>query len=257
MSASPAPRHIAITGASSGLGAALAMEYAGPGIRLSLHGRDTGRLETTATAARSRGAIVDVAQFDVTDAAATAAWVTAAEARAPIDLVIANAGISGNETGSGGAVSAGVTRAIFAVNVDGVVNTVLPAADAMLGRGRGAIAIVASLAGYRGQPGAPAYAASKAAVKAWGEGLRPRLAHGGLRISVVCPGFVRTPMTERNRFPMPFLMDADTAARLIRRGLDRNRARIAFPWQLAALCWLLAALPAAWGDRLLGRLPGK
>ncbi|WP_298640265.1 SDR family oxidoreductase [uncultured Tistrella sp.] len=257
MTASPTPRHIAITGASSGLGAALALEYAGPGIRLSLHGRDTDRTEAVAAAARSRGAEVDVARFDVTDADAVAAWVTAIGARAPLDLLIANAGISGNETGSGGAVSAEVTRAIFAVNVDGVVNTVLPAAELMLGRGRGAIAIVASLAGYRGQPGAPAYAASKAAVKAWGEGLRPRLAHGGLRVSVVCPGFVRTPMTARNRFPMPFLMDADRAARIIRRGLDRNRARIAFPWQLAALCWLLAALPAAWADRLLGSLPGK
>ena len=102
MTASPTPRHIAITGASSGLGAALALEYAGPGIRLSLHGRDTDRTEAVAAAARSRGAEVDVARFDVTDADAVAAWVTAIGAGAPLDLMIANAGISGNETGSGG-----------------------------------------------------------------------------------------------------------------------------------------------------------
>ena len=95
MTASPTPRHIAITGASSGLGAALALEYAGPGIRLSLHGRDTDRTEAVAAAARSRGAEVDVTRFDVTDADAVAAWVTAIGARAPLDLLIANAGAYG------------------------------------------------------------------------------------------------------------------------------------------------------------------
>ncbi|GGB50638.1 short-chain dehydrogenase [Tistrella bauzanensis] len=251
------PRHIAITGASSGLGAALVRAYAAPGVRLALHGRDAARLDSVAAAARASGATVDTALFDVTDAGAMADWLTRADTTFPLDLVIANAGISGNEAASGGTVSADVTRAIFAVNVDGVVNTVLPAANLMLGRGRGAIAIISSLAGYRGQPGAPAYAASKAAVKAWGEGLRPRLAKGGLHVSVVCPGFVRTPMTGRNRFPMPYLMEADRAAAIIRRGLCRNRARIAFPWQLAAVVWLLAALPASWADALLRRMPGK
>jgi len=116
---------------------------------------------------------------------------------------------------------------------------------------------MASLAGYRGLPGAPAYCASKAAVKVFGEALRGELASKGVGVSVICPGYVDTPMTQRNRFPMPFLMDAPRAANRIKRRLAKNKARIAFPWPMAALVWLLQALPPGAIDLALARLPRK
>ena len=250
-----APRAILITGASSGLGEALARAYAAPGVTLALTGRDGARLETCAATCRAAGARVVTATLDVTDSVALAAWIAATDDAAPLDLVIANAGVSGGT--EGGDESDAQTRRIFAVNVEGVLNTVLPVIPRMRGRGRGQIALMASLAAFRGFPGAPAYSASKAAVKTWGEALRGGLRGDGIAVSVICPGFVRTPMTDANPYPMPLLMEAERAARIIRRGLAANRARIAFPWPSYALIWLLAALPPALADRLLGRLPEK
>ncbi|RMD62706.1 MAG: SDR family NAD(P)-dependent oxidoreductase [Alphaproteobacteria bacterium] len=249
------PRSILITGASSGIGAALARAYAGPGVTLALGGRDAARLRTVAEVCRARGAIVHPASVDVRDAPAMADWIARVDVAAPLDLVIANAGISAG-TGGGGENEDQVRR-IFAVNVDGVLNTVLPALPRLRARRRGQIAIMASLAAFRGFPGAPAYCASKAAVRVWGEALRGTLHRDGIGVSVICPGYIRTPMTAVNDFPMPFLMEPDRAAAIIVRGLARNRARIAFPRPLYAAVWLLAALPPAWSDPLLRRLPEK
>ena len=251
------PGTILITGASSGLGAALAEEYAAPGVRLFLSGRSAGRLEAVATRVRTRGADCETAVVDVCDAAAVKAWVEACDDAAALDLVIANAGISAGTAGRDGAEPGEQVRAVFATNVDGVLNTILPAIERMEARGHGQLGLVASLAGYRGVPGAPSYCASKAAVKVLGEGLRGSLHGKGIRVSVICPGYVRTPMTDVNDFPMPLLMDADRAARIIRRRLARNVGRISFPWPMAAAVWLLQTLPPAWVDPLLRRLPRK
>ena len=178
-------------------------------------------------------------------------WILAADADAPLDLVIANAGIGADEGFSRG--SETLARPVFEVNVDGVLNTVYPAMERMVERGRGQIAFMSSLAGYRGFPDAPAYSASKAAVKALAEAWRGALAPRGIRVSVICPGFIETPMTAHNKFRMPFLMTADRAAGIIARGLDRDRARISFPWPMTLGSWLVAAVPAL-GDRVL-RLP--
>ncbi len=249
------PRSILITGASSGIGAALARLYAGPGVRLALGGRDAGRLNHVAADCRTAGAEVETAAVDVTDGAATEDWVAAADAGAPLDLVIANAGISGGTFGGGE--SRQQAAAIFATNVDGIIHTVHPAAERMRLRKRGQIAVMSSLASFRGLPGAPAYSASKAAVRSYGEALRGTLHRHNVGVSVICPGFIRTPMTDINGFRMPLLMEADRAARIIRRGLARNRARIAFPLRLYALVWLLGALPPSWSDPLLRRMPEK
>lgn len=249
------PRHVLITGASSGIGEALALEYAAPGVVLSLTGRDGARLEAVAAAARAKGALVETAPIDVTDRERLADWLTARDSAAPVDLAIANAGISAG-TGTG-TESDGQARRIFAVNLDGVLNTVQPLVPRMLARGRGQIALMSSLAGFRGVPGAPAYCASKAAVRVLGEAMRADLAPRGVEVSVVCPGFVRSRMTAVNRFPMPFLMDADEAARIVRHGLARNRGRIAFPWPMYLAVRLVAALPGALIDPLLARAPRK
>ncbi|PWC53253.1 SDR family NAD(P)-dependent oxidoreductase [Azospirillum sp. TSO22-1] len=248
-------RSVVITGASSGIGEALALAYAGPGVALGLTGRDAARLDDVAARCRGRGAVVEAGVVDAADRAGMAAWLAGFDAAHPVDLVIANAGISAG-TGLNGETEEQARR-IFAVNLDGVLNTIYPAIDAMRGRGRGQVALMASLAGFRGLPGAPAYCASKAAVRVLGESLRGDLAGQGIGVSVICPGFVRSRMTARNPFPMPFLMDAGPAAELIRRKLERNVGRISFPWPMAAAVWLLSALPSAWVDRIAARAPRK
>lgn len=249
------PRSIVITGASSGIGESLARLYAAPGVTLALTGRDRERLEAVAEACRGQGAAVTASVIDVTDRAGMADWLHGVDRAEPVDLVIANAGVSAG-TGRVGETEE-QARFIFDVNLTGVLNSVHPLLPAMRRRRRGQIAIVASLAGFRGMPGAPAYSASKAAVRVYGEALRGELAGDGVEVSVVCPGFVRSRMTARNPFPMPFLMDGEPAARIIRAGLARNRGRISFPWPTAAAVWLLAALPPGLTDRLLRAAPKK
>lgn len=257
------PQSILITGASSGIGAALARAYAAPGTRLVLGGRDAGRLEVVARDCRDYGATVETAINDVTDRDEMARWIARAFARGALDLVIANAGISG---GTGGAEDDAPARTgeaqdqverIFAVNVGGVVNTVYPAIERMRESGGGQIALMSSLAGFRGLPGAPAYGASKACVRSLGEGLRGSVARNGIRVSVICPGFIKSPMTDINPYPMPFLISAEKAARIIRRGLARDRARICFPWRLWAAVWLMSVLPVGLTDPLFSRMPEK
>jgi len=249
------PRSILITGASSGLGEALALAYAQSGVTLFLSGRDAVRLEAAAAACRAQGAMVETGLVDAADREAMATWVGEADRLAPLDLVIANAGISAG-TGRDGE-TAEQARAIFAVNLGGVMNTVWPAIPPMRARGRGQIALMSSLASFRGLGGAPSYCASKAAVRVWGEGLRDWLAADGIAVSVICPGFVTSRMTADNPFPMPFLMDATRAARIMRAGLAAGKGRIAFPRRLRAATWLLAALPDAWAARLTAGLPRK
>lgn len=250
------PRSILITGASSGIGAALARAYAGPGRLLALSGRNQARLEETAQSCRDAGAEVDARVLDVTDRDAMRQWIAAIDARRELDLLIANAGVSGGSADDTTEDDAR-TREIFAVNLGGVVNTVMPAVAAMRDRRQGQIAIVSSIAGYRGTPSAPAYAASKCAVKAWGEGLRGVLAEDGISVTVICPGFVESRITDANDFPMPFLMSAERAAGLIKRRLTRAPAVIAFPLPMVATMWLISTLPAALAIRLLAATPKK
>lgn len=247
-------KHILITGASSGIGRALALDYAEDGVHLALTGRDSERLEEVATACRARGAKTAPRVIDVRERSAMADWIGGL---GTLDLVIANAGVSSGTSGADTGDSEETARAVFAVNIDGVLNTVYPALAPMKERGAGQIAIMASIAAFRGLPNAPAYSASKAAVKAWGEALRPVLAPAGIQVSVIFPGYVESRITDQNTFPMPFFMDSEKAARIIRRGLERDKGRIVFPWPMHAAGWLLGALPVGLTDRVLGRMPRK
>jgi short-subunit dehydrogenase len=188
---------------------------------------------------------------DVCEREEMAHWLTELDQAAPVDLVIANAGVTA--TTSGGQSSEEQARRVFDVNVGGMLNTIHPLIEPMRRRRRGQIALMSSLAAFRALPGAPAYCASKAAVRLYGEALRPRLAREGIVVSVICPGYVRSPMTASNRAPMPLLMDAPRAARLIKRGLERGGARVAFPWPLYHGVRLVALLPAALTDPSLDR----
>jgi short-subunit dehydrogenase len=247
-----------ITGASSGLGAALALALARPGEALHLGGRDAARLGAVAAACRAQGATVREAVLDVTDAAAMEDWIARA---GELRLVIANAGIS---AGTGTAVEpAPQVRAIFATNVTGVLNTVLPAVTAMAGQApgpdglRGRVAVISSIAAFVAAPGAPAYCASKAAVQRWAEAMDASERRRGIRLHAICPGYVRTPMTAANEFPMPFLLEPEEAARRVLAGIARGRTRVAFPWPLYLGARFAGALPPSWQRALLGRVPAK
>lgn len=251
---------ILITGASSGIGAALADAYSVPGVTLALTGRNTKRLRAVARKCESKGARVLMDAIDVTDRAAMADLIDRVNKEVPLDLVIANAGISsGTQAQRTGEMHQDEERArdIFSVNLAGVLNTIWPALHLMTARQHGQIAIISSIAAYRGMPSAPAYSASKAAVKAYGEALRPRLAPDGIRVSVVCPGFVKSRITDPNQFYMPFFMSAEKAASIIKRDLEKNIGLITFPWPMRLLSWIYGCLPAALADILGKRLPRK
>lgn len=246
---------IVITGASSGIGQALAELYARPGILLALTGRDATRLQAVAETCRQRGATVAAETVPVTGHAAMQAFIGNIATKARLDLVIANAGVSGGFRDWDDFDS--YVRAITSVNIDGVLNTVNPAIPIMVKQRGGQIAIVASIAGLLAMPGAVPYSATKHFARAYAEELRGRLAQEGVRVSAICPGFVTTRMTARNKFPMPFLMDEQRAARIIRDGLARDQGRITFPWPMLAMVRLLGLLPYPLLDWLLRRSPAK
>ncbi len=242
---------IVITGASSGIGEALALDYAASGVALALTGRDAQRLEAVAQGCRSKGATVVAAPIDVVDRDAFAAWLTAFDDAHPVDLLLANAGIS-IDKGNSSLDDFSIIRKTLDVNVGGVLNTVEPLLSRLIARKSGQIAIVSSLASFIGLPYSASYNASKAAVRVWGESIRYVLKKDGIGVSVICPGFVTTRITANAPFPMPFLMSSARASAIIRAGLARNKPRIAFPVGTKAAVWLGGMLPGSWTARLLG-----
>lgn len=250
---------VLITGASSGIGRGLALECAGPGVALHLGGRDPARLEAVVAACRARGAVALPRVVDVCDAAGVATWV---EAAGRLDLVVANAGI-GAGIDDGAPEPAAQVRAIFATNLDGALNTALPALEKMRRQDpaadgvRGRIACIASVAAFVPAPGAPSYCAAKAALDAWTVATATSARRHGVRLTSVCPGYVRTSMTEKNKFPMPGMMEADRAARIILRGIARGRMRVAFPWWIAAAARLADLLPPWLLGAAMALPPGK
>lgn len=246
-------RAVIVTGASSGLGAALAASYAGPQTVVGLLGRDRRRLGDTADACAARGAGVRMAAIDVADAPAMAAWLNEFDRDHPVELLIANAGTSaGPKPGSPSEGVDAIARQVR-VNLLGAINTVEPLLPALCGRGRGRVAVVASIAAFRGLPYSPGYCASKAGLRAYAEALRPRLARHGVGMTIVCPGFFDSPMTDRFDGPTPFLVSADAAARIVKRGIDRGRRRVAFPWPLVRGLQFCDIAPAFIGDAILRR----
>jgi short-subunit dehydrogenase len=248
------PATVLITGATGGIGTALARNYAQPGRTLILHGRDASRLAPLIAECKQRGAQVYGVSFDLRDAASAIAALRTVASQHVIDLAIANAGVS-RPMGEGfDAESWESARAVLAVNLDGAIATVTGVLPEMRARGAGQIALVSSLAAYFGLPITPIYCASKAALKVYGEAMRGWLAPQGIAMNVVLPGFVRTPMSDGFPGPKPWLMSPERAATLIRRGLEHNRARIAFPRVLAWGMWCLSVLPAVVSQRMVRTL---
>ena len=248
--------NVLLTGASSGIGAALSLACARRGDALFLCGRDRERLDGVAAQCRAAGAAsVRSDIVDVRDSGAMRRWILSCDAEAPLERVFANAGVStGEETEEN-------ARRTFDINVGGCVNTVFPALEAFRSgrgvRGRRQIVITSSIAGYAPLKACPSYSATKACVKTWGLSLRGALAAEGIGVSVVCPGFVRSRITDKNTCPMPFFMEAPSAASKILRGVDANRGLIAFPWPMRFSAWILSALPHSFCSAVNRFLPKK
>lgn len=232
-------KHVLITGASGGVGQALAQEYAAPGVTLTLTGRSRERLDIIAAACRDKGAEVRTSVLDVRDTAGLRRWVLEVDAELPVDLGIANAGVSSSIQANGEGEPFEDVERLFQVNTMGVVATVHPLAERMKSRGRGQIAVMGSLSGLRPFPDTPAYTGSKGAIRLYGKSLRGWLARYGVKMSVVTMGFVESPMSDRYVGGHAFKCTAPMAARKIREGLEKNRAEIVFPFVLVLGIWSL------------------
>ncbi|HEV8095664.1 MAG TPA: SDR family oxidoreductase [Burkholderiales bacterium] len=243
-----------ITGASSGIGEALARHYAPISPALGLAARRKGELDALAA-----GLAVKCATYslDVTDERAVeqAAKDYVQRFGAP-DLVIGNAGVS---VGTRGDELADVSklRRVLEVNVTGLAATLAAFAPAMRAARSGTLCGIASVAGFRGLPGAGAYSASKAAAISWLEALRVELRGSGVSVVTICPGYIDTPMTQVNRYRMPFLLPSDEAARRIARAIEAKRRLAVIPWQMAIIGRIMKLLPPAVYDRLSARAPRK
>jgi short-subunit dehydrogenase len=243
-----------ITGASSGIGAALAAHYARAGAVLGLCAR---RLAPTQALLAGLGGNGACYQVDVTDAASVRAAAADYAKRFGIpDIVIANAGVSaGTLTEHSEDLSA--FRQIMDTNVLGMATTFHPFLGPMLSRNAGTLVGIASVAGFRGLPGGGAYSASKSAAVTYLESLRVELHGSGVSVVTICPGYIRTPMTAQNRYRMPFLIDADDAARRFARVIASKRRFAVIPWQMALVSVALRHLPRWLFDRLFARAPRK
>ncbi len=226
------PRAIVITGASKGLGRALAIEYAAPGVALVLIGRDAAGLSEVADRAGAKGARVRIGRIDVRDPDAMRAFLVEADEADPTDCVIASAGVTMVTPRAGAVEDLTRSRDLFDVNLNGVMNTIAPIAPLMRARRKGQIALFGSIAAFAPPPDSPSYAASKAAIVAFALATRVLYHSDGVSVSVVCPGFVDTDMTRSYDSVKPFPLSAEEAARRIRRGLERRQAVIAFPRRL-------------------------
>ena len=243
-----------ITGASSGIGAALALSYAQRGAQLGLVGRRRVALESLC--AQLPGQNHRIYVLDVRDRAALHAAANDFQQAGPVDVVIASAGISVG-TVTEALEDFEVFRAVHETNVLATVATFEPFVAAMRARGQGRLVGIASVAAVRGLPGAGAYSASKAAVRAYCESLRVELYGSGVKVVTISPGFIETPMTAKNPYRMPFLMPVQAFAAQAQRHIDKGTSSVVIPWQMGIVAGLLRAVPVALYDRIAARRKRK
>lgn len=249
-------KSIIITGASSGLGKALAIEYAriAP-CKLFLFGRSTERLEEVSNICKELGSKATIYSCNVEDSQTMSKHLKEIDTTHGVDIIIACAGVSAG-TLDGPETTSQIEK-IFAVNVNGLINTISPVITSMMARKKGNIVIVSSIAGMLGMSSSPSYSASKGAGKLFGDALRAYLRRYSVNVSVVLPGFIKTPMTSVNNFPMPFMTTPEKAARKIIRGVARKKGIIAFPLVMYFLMKFLNLLPYGITSWINSKLPGK
>ena len=243
------PKNIIITGASRGLGAALARAWAAPGVSLALIARDPAALAETEAACRAAGAQTRAALLDVRNADALARQVLAWDDAAPFDLVLANAGITSGTRPDGGLEGHAAASRVLAVNLQGAVNLVEPLLPRLLARRHGRVALICSVAAFRGLPDSPAYCATKAGLWAYGESLRALLEPQGVGVTTIAPGFFTSAMSDRFTGNHPLKLSTEAAARRITQAIARDAGRCIFPRRIGFTLRLLELLPAALADR--------
>ncbi|WP_301583473.1 SDR family NAD(P)-dependent oxidoreductase [Halomonas alkaliantarctica] len=245
-------RCVLITGATGAIGGALAQAYASPTTHLVLHGRNQSSLETLATACREKGASVSLSSAHLTDDSELTAWLDSVCAQHVPDIVIANAGIN-THPHDNALEPWDEVQALLDINLKAPIAMAQRLVPAMQARGSGQLVFISSLAGWHGLPTTPSYSASKAGIKAYGEGLRGLLAPHGIGVTVVMPGYVTSPMCNAMPGPKPWEWPPERAANAIQRGVAANRARISFPFPLNFGTWWLAVLPAGLSQWLIKR----
>jgi len=239
---------ILITGATGAIGNALARQYAKPDVFLVLQGRNETKLKKTASQCKTLGAAVSTVKLDLCDISALQTWITELTINQTPDLVIVNAGMNINLGASNEGEQWEEMESLLDLNIKAsfaLINAVLPS---MRQRGSGQIAIISSLAAYYGLPITPSYCASKAALKTYGEALRGWLAQEGIKINVIMPGYVKSDMCQNMPGPKPFLWSPEKAAKVIVKGLYKNKSRISFPFPLNLGTWFLSVLPPSWSQ---------
>ena len=245
-----ASRLILITGASGAIGGALACAYAEPGVELILQGRDPTALQMTAQRCTLQGAQVALLPLDLADPEALQTWLESMLDKPLPDLVILAAGVNINAEAELGE-DPDKSHALLTLNFLAPIQIAQALAPKMKARGSGQLVFISSLAAWYGLPVTPSYSASKAGIKAYGEALRGWLAPHGVGVSVVMPGYVQSPMADGMLGPKPWVWSPQRAARVIRQGIQRNKARISFPFPLNLGSWCLAVMPAALSQRFV------
>ena len=248
-------KNVLITGASSGLGRALAIELSKKSQNLFLCARNFENLQETKNLCQNSNANIYLKILDVKDEIASQNYIAEIEETFALDLVIANAGISGGT--AQGTESFAQVKEIFDTNLYGVLNIVQPVIEKMTSRKSGQIVIISSLAGFVSLPSSPAYSASKSAVRIYGEALRGNLAEFGIKVNIACPGYIKTKMTAVNNFYMPFLMNSTKASQIIINGIEKNHGRIIFPIIFYFLIRVLLSLPFFLIEKIMKKLPKK
>ncbi len=233
---------VLITGASSGIGRALSVELARRGARAGLLARREDLLQEVVAEIETHGGKAIALPADVTDASAVRGAVdTLSQKFGPVDLVIANAGLG--PTIAGAKLEPDGVAKVFSVNVMGVVNCVTAVIPQMLERGRGHLAVISSLAAYRGLAKSAAYCSSKAAVSSLFESLRLDLQPEGIDVTIIHPGFIKTSLTACRKKKLPFLMEVDAAAKIMIRAIEKRKKSYAFPWRLATIVRVGLVMP--------------
>ena len=242
-----------ITGASSGIGKALAIAYAAPGNTLLLTGRNATRLEKTAQQCQNSGARVRQGLIDVTDKTAMHNWIADQDESTKIDIVIANAGCSSTQIEDSYTMEHDIESAMAHVHFQGTLNTIHPILPRMLKRGSGQIAIMSSMNAFFPLARSKIYGSQKAALYYYGLSSRAGYSQQNIKFNVICPGWVDSALTQLNTFPMPWKMPVDKAALIIKKGLEKNKSVIAFPWQLNCLRHAYHFLPMSIKQLIAGR----
>jgi len=248
-------KNILITGAGSGLGQSLTIELSKTAENIFICGRNLEKLQQTKLYCKNSPANIHEKILDVKDQFAIQQWIDEIEQNHPIDLVIANAGISAGT--ANGSESQNQINEIFQTNFFGVINTINPLISKMQNRQSGQIVIISSMASFIALPSSPAYSSSKVAIRYYGEALRINLQQFNIKVNIVCPGYIKTPMTAVNNFYMPFLMDCPTASKKIIRGIEKNQSVIIFPKILFYVINLKNLLPQKILEYILSKLPKK